>query len=297
MKVVSEKVPAFEELGTRLRVRAGLNNEINESVLGGQKPEFSHLFLKFKCENPSVVAGAYEEAVEGLKEFLGELNESLQPIIEQLEINVLTLDDGVAMVLNLDTHPILGPYVMMAMSSVQPLEQLHPEVDLKLGKTKKMTEENAIGGGGMVSLNIQSKSVVDALINNNLTLPSKEMESKLQKAIKQKLGIEVSMFLSFINAKSLDLCLTMYEIDETKFDFKFNLKNTVQQKLKQMSENPILAVVRSMEFVKEFVETLTSNGVSEMNLGVTAGSLNVRLDVAADLGEVIKMVLEEDDED
>jgi hypothetical protein len=243
-----------------------------------------------------VVAGGMEEAVEAFKEFLGEINESLQPIIEQVEVNVLTLDDGVAMVVNMDSHPILGPYVMMLAGATEPLSGIEPKVEFRLGSSKTLSEENLLGGKGLVSFQVNSKSIVDALVNNKFSLPSKEMEAKLHGAIKKKLGIEVSMFLSMINAKSLDLCLTMYEVDENNFEMKINLKKMIGDALKKNADNPVLAVIRSMEFVKEFIDTLSSNGVSEMTFGVSTGKLNGRVDIAADMTEIFEMIFADDED-
>ena len=296
IRAQSENVEEFNDLPTRFRVCVGLDESINQCVLKDQKPENSYFFLKFKVDNPSVVAGAMEEMVEELKSFIGEINESLQPIIDQLEINVLTLDDGVAMTLNLDSHPILGPYAMMANMATEPVSVFEPTVEFKLGSSKALSDGNLLGGKGYASFTVNSKSIVDALVNNKFSLPSKEMESKLHSAIKKKMGIEVSMFLSLINAKSLDLCLTMYEVDANNFEFKVNLKETVKKALEKNSENPALAVLRSMEFVKEFIDNLSSNGVSEMNVGVGAGKANARIDVAADLTEIFEMIFADDED-
>lgn len=237
-----------------------------------------------------------QETVDTLKEFIGQIDENLQPMIEMVEISVVTLDDGVAIVVNLESHPVLAPYVMMAQQASQPVNSFDPKVELQLGSTKDLASDNLLGGEGFFRFNVNSKSIVDALLNDNMSGTNKEIEEKVKSAIKKKLGIEVSMFLSLLNAKSLDLTLQMYKVDENKMEMKVNLKEQLKKVLEKNEENPALAVVRSMEFIKEAIDTLKENGLSQMSVGVSLGEVHARLDLTMNLSEVFDMIFAEDDD-
>ena len=274
-----------------------MGEEISRASLGDQMPANSFFYLKFDCQNPATVAETLLETVDSLKEFLGEIDENLAPIIEKLEFNVLTLDNGVAVTLNLDSHPILAPYVMMAKGSSEPVKVFDPKVEVQFGSSKSLNDDNLLGGEGFFNVNVNSKSIVDALLNNNMSGTNKEIESKIKSAIKKKLGIEVSMFLSLLNAKSLDLTLQMYKVEEGKIEMKVNLKDQLKKLIESQKENPALAVVRSMEFIKEAIDTLKQNNLSELHIGVGLGELHGRLDLALDMTEILELVFTDDDDD
>ena len=257
----------------------------------------SFFYLKFDCKNPATVAETLQETVDSLKEFLGEIDENLAPLFEKLEFSVLTLDNGVAVALNLESHPILAPYIMMARGSSEPVKAFDPKIEVQFGSSKSLTSDNLMGGEGFFRLNVNSKSIVDALLNDNMSGTNKEIESQVRSAIKKKLGIEVSMFLSLLNAKSLDLTLEMYKVEEGKIEMKINLKDQLQKLIESQKENPALAVVRSMEFIKEAIDTLKENDLSEVHVGVGLGDLHGRLDLALDLTEILDLIFTDDDDD
>lgn len=274
-----------------------MGEEISRASLGDQMPANSFFYLKFDCQNPATVAETLLETVDSLKEFLGEIDENLAPIVEKLEFNVLTLDNGVAVTLNLDSHPILAPYIMMAKGSSEPVKVFDPKVEVQFGSSKSLNDDNLLGGEGFFNVNVNSKSIVDALLNNNMNGTNKEIESKIKSAIKKKLGIEVSMFLSLLNAKSLDLTLQMYKVEEGKIEMKVNLKDQLKKLIESQKENPALAVVRSMEFIKEAIDALKQNNLSELHIGVGLGELHGRLDLALNMTEILELIFADDDDD
>jgi hypothetical protein len=295
VQVSSEDTCSFENMNTRIGITAGVDDSISKQSLGENLPEYSCAYFKFKTENPSSVAESLESTVESLKEFLGEINEDLAPLIEQLEINVLTLDDGAAIVVNLDSHPVLSPYVQMASMSAQPVKEFDPKVTLQIGMSKSLTDESIVGGDKMLRFNVNTKSVVDALLNNNVTALSKDMEAKLHGAVKQKMGIEVSALLSLINAKSLNLSLEMYKADPEKISLKFSPKAKFEEIVPKLQENPMFGVLQSMEFIKELVDTLKENNVSELNIGVSLGGVHARVELAMDVGFVFDAIFAEEE--
>lgn len=293
----SGEIGNFSDMNTRLGIYAGTNEDISRVSLGDSLPEYSCAYFRFKTENPATVVEALQEFVEALKEFVVAINEELEPIVQQLEIEVVALEDGAAIVVNLDSHPILSPYVMMASMSTEPIKEFDPKVSLEIGKSKSLTDENFIGGKAMLRFNVNAKSVVDALLNNSASPVSKEIEAKLQGAVKQKMGIEVSTLLSLMNAKSLDLKLEMYDVDEEKVSMKFCAKDKIEGFLSKMKENPAMAVVATMEFLKEAGEALKENNVSEMNMGLSVGGVHLRVELKADIGFVLDSLFAEDDDD
>ena len=293
---MTEGVTSLSDMESRIGIYLGLDQEISTSSLGDQVPEHSTLYFKFKCDNPSTVVESLQETAEAFKEFLGEINEELKPIIEMIEFNFLTLDDGAAMTVNLDTHPMLGPYAQMVAMSTEPVKDFEPRASIELGSGKYISDPNPIGGGGFFRINFNSKSVVDAVLNNNLSAINKEMEGQLEVAIKKKLGIEVSTFLSLLNAKSLDLTLEMYKVDEKNVGFNANLKELLSGLLQSQSENPMLAVVRSMEFLKDYVSVLRENNMSELTIGVSLGHIHAKVQLALDVGFVFDLLFAEEED-
>lgn len=293
---MTEGVTSLSDMESRIGIYLGLDQEISTSSLGDQVPEHSTLYFKFKCDNPSTVVESLQETAEAFKEFLGEINEELKPIIEMIEFNFLTLDDGAAMTVNLDTHPMLGPYAQMVAMSTEPVKDFEPRASIELGSGKSISDPNPIGGGGFFRINFNSKSVVDAVLNNNLSAINKEMEGQLEVAIKKKLGIEVSTFLSLLNAKSLDLTLEMYKVDEKNVGFNANLKELLSGLLQSQSENPMLAVVRSMEFLKDYVSVLRENNMSELTIGVSLGHIHAKVQLALDVGFVFDLLFAEEED-
>lgn len=288
-------MPEFDDLATRLRVILGMCKGISEYGLKDQMPEHTFLYFKFKCDNGPSVADTLRESVEGLKEFLCQINESLQPIIEQVEVDVIAVEDGAAIVVNLDTHPILGPYVQMMKMSAQPVEGLEPKIELKIGSSVNLSSDELISSNGYVGIHAKSKSIVQMLLSEDSTFLTEEMDKKIKEGIKKKLGIEVSMFLSLINVKALNINLDLHEINGDLIKTEMHLKQLVQGALAQNAENPMLALLRSLEFLKTAIESLKDNNVSEMSIGVGADKLNARIDIAANLSEILDMVFADEE--
>lgn len=288
-------MPDFDDLATRLRIVLGLCPDISTYSLKDQVPGYTCLYFKFKCDNGPGVVDTLQETVEGLKEFICQMNESLQPLVEAIEIEVVALEDGAAILVNLDTHPILGPYVEMAKMSAQPVETFQPKVELKIGADVNLSSDELVASSGYLGIHAKSKSIVQMLLNEDSTFLSEEMDVKLKQAIKKKLGIEVSMFLSLVNLKSLNLSLEMYEINGDLIQTKMNLKQLVAGALEKNAENPMLALLRSLEFLKTAIDGLNENNTTEMSIGVSADKLNARIDLSANLSEIFEMIFADDE--
>lgn len=281
---------------TKVEINVGFDEQIISSLLKQETPEYSCVFFKFDCENPEIVAEKLRETVQCLKDFIGELGETPSMIANSTEVIVRALDDGVAIIVNAETHPMFAPYVGMAMNTTEAFKSFNPKIKIQVGSSKCLTEENLIGGSGFVHVGINSKSVVDAILNQTESLPSKNLEEQLKVAIKQKFGIETSLFLSLLNMESLDICLKMYKADESNILTKVNLKEKIFGVLQMVKQNPMFAVVESMEFLKEAIETLRDNGISGMHVGAQLGSLVATYSMNANIGFVFDELFKEEED-
>lgn len=293
--IKSKSTPNFDDCKTSLRVQVGFDDGITNSEIGdGSSALF---YIKFVCNNGAEVANALKEHVESLREFIGELGEEASMIADTLNFETRQVADGAAIVVDLEEHPILGAYLGFAVQATESFKQFKPSVLLELGIDQGLEASNIVASKGMLRLNIQAKSVVDALLNNQKTPINAQINDKLNQAITKKMGIEVSTFLSLLNMESLNLELVMKDVKEDSTSTTFSVKETGSAFLEQMQGNPVFALVGAMEFLKDAVEVLKENGVESLSIGARAADVNAKIQIKANVDWALEKVFAEDEDD
>lgn len=287
-------VEDFESLTSKIAIRGSFCSSLTEEKVGDLGLNTA-VYLYFKCQNPESVAESLRQNVSDLKDFLLEVDQSLTVFVKDIEFPVKSLDDGVAVVVDLSKSEIIQPYLQIASSTIGNFVCLDPKLNIEIGSSKSIADENFLGGYDYVSVNGNIKNLVQAYLESGTTPLGKDMEEELKSAIKQKMGIEVSLFLSLLNVDSLDVTLQLNHVDESKIDMKLNLNEQMKNGVNLFKETPFAAILKSMEFLKEAVQTLQSNEVSEVSVGVFNENVNLRADLKLDLSYLFEKLFEEDD--
>ena len=121
-------------LPTSIKLFCGATTDTKvQNIVQNKLTATNCICLKFHVDDVATVHKNLEEYLETLKELMGEFGPQVKEMFDLLPMEVVACDDGVMIVVNLDSHPMIEAYISMMEGPLQKIIDSKVSLSFEVG--------------------------------------------------------------------------------------------------------------------------------------------------------------------
>ena len=291
-----QEAKGISELMSSLQIHIGNydSNEHISTILKKQIDSNGALGFKFHVENKALVKKNFEEYIEALKDFLGELGPDASKIINELNIQLIEVEDGVMLIIDPATHPFIANYMDILKTNFEQLQNLKSAFSLMIGSgenlaDRQVTYEQLLDSNFYFELSGRS-----IRLSNLAHTPS--IKNTLQKLNANKESKSALLAaLCALSFKSANVELLLNSSDRKEFVKQAEIKNLdgpvweshVNMAKEQLSESGIGDFLDSLDFIKQAMQDLKKANCSSITVFAKVHNVHALVNVKAGVYSIL----------
>lgn len=255
----------IDELQSSLQLHIGDldTNEHIAKILNKKLDINVGLGLKFHVKDKELIKKNFEEYIQALKDFLGELGPEAADIIKELNIQLLDVEDGVILLIDPAGHPFVSSYIDILKQNFEQIHNLKSAFSLMVGTggdvgNKSATFEQLINSNFYFELSgrairLSNLAHTDS-IKNSLKALNANKESKIALlgalCLLSFKSVNLEILLNSNDRKEFIQQAEIQNLNEPAWENHFNKAND------QIAESGVGDFLDSLDFIKQAINDL-----------------------------------------